>query len=326
MANLLDWNTREDLATIYDFSSTFALDQIDGLFGEEVAKIVAEFSLAAPPELEVEGTLIPGPPGSTDPREELVVRARTDRSLTYRGVSLENLSLEANYANEILRLEPLRFGLGGGEGEGWAIRRGAAANAEHPFSFGLEFRGGSPAAVTAAIPAVAEAVGDRFTADSDDASGDRKLDFTIECSGDPEAPETLVGEGNIDLHSPNLANVRLLGIFSRISEELPLPITLGSFQFQRARSSFLLNRGLVEFPDLSLHSPSSRLLASGSYEMDDGTVDFDARMNLLGETNFPVLTQLGLLLNPVGRVFEFRVWGPLEDLNWRLYLDPRSWG
>ena len=59
--------------------------------------------------------------------------------------------------------------------------------------------------------------------------------------------------------------------------------------------------------------------------MADGTIDFNARMQPLGEVRFPILAQLGNLLNPVGRVFEFRVWGDPYDPDWRLYLDPRSW-
>ncbi len=322
-ANLLDWETRETFAFLYDFHSTFALDAVSPLFGEEVGKIAGDFDMTDPPDLTIRGTLFPRAGSEGDPRESLLIEATADSPLRFHGIRLERLSFHANYGNDVLRVEPLRFRLGDGDGEGWILRRGIGEDSHR--SFAITLSDADPASVVAAIPTLAKATGERFSDKRRPGDDSRNLDFSIECSGDPSAPETMLGEGSLDLKSPNLANVRLLGILSRISEELPLPFTLGSFQFEQVGTSFIFNKGLVEMPDLTLRSPTSRLLASGLYRIEEKTIDFDARMHLLGGTDIPVLSQIGSLLNPVGRVFEFRVWGPLDDLNWRLYLDPRSW-
>jgi len=320
--NTIDPETREQTARFHDFTTTVDFAAIAPLFGEEVQEFVSDFALTAPPDLTIRGILLPGADG--DERENLLIQARTDQPLTYRGIALDSLTFNGHYANGVFRCEPVRFGLGGGTGEGWLIRRsGETGGRTH--STGLSFTGGDPVAVVQAVPLLREALGDRFDPDEKGTRESRNLDFSIECSGDLADPAMLLGEGSIDLTTPNLANIRLLGVFSRISEELPLPLTLGSFRFERVSSSFLLNRGLVEVPDLTLHSASSRVLASGAYDMADGTIDFNARMQPLGEVRFPILAQLGSLLNPVGRVFEFRVWGDPYDPDWRLYLDPRSW-
>ncbi|MFP4357809.1 MAG: AsmA-like C-terminal region-containing protein [Puniceicoccaceae bacterium] len=320
--DIIDPVTRDRTVRFHDLTSTVDFAAIAPLFGKEVREFVSDFELTAPPELTIRGTLLPGADG--DERENLLIRAHADRPLTYRGIALDSLVFDARYGNGVFRCEPVRFTLGKGTGEGWLIRRRRETEGGI-HSAGLTFTGGDPVAVVRAVPVLREAFGERFERDGEEARESRNLDFSIECSGDIDDPATLLGEGSLDLATPNLANIRLLGFFSRISEELPLPLTLGSFRFERVSSSFLLNRGLVEVPDLTLHSASSRVLASGAYDMDKGTIDFNARMQLLGEVRFPILAQLGNLLNPVGRVFEFRVWGDPDDPDWRLYLDPRSW-
>jgi hypothetical protein len=321
---LLDPKTRETSLKLYDFQSGFLLEKVSPLFGDEIAENLRALDLTRPPQLTIKGKIYYPEREEPSPNNLLLVQASTDAPLTYENVQLENLELTALYADQILRLSPIRFGLGKGTGKGWLIRR-PEGSPSGLSSLRLTFRDGIPSEVVAAIPTLAEKVGERLSELEAPDSGDHSLDFSIECSGDPDRPETLVGVGSLDLRTPNLANLRLLGILSRISEELPLPVTLGSFQFERATTSFLLNRGLVEFPDLTLYSPSSHILAEGEYRMNDQTLDFNARMQLLGQVRFPFLSQLGSLLSPIGKVFEFRIYGPLDNLNWRLYLDPRSW-
>jgi len=321
--NVMNWETRETFAFLYDLQSTFSLDAVSPLLGDRVKEIVDLFQTDVPPELKFSGVILPEESTVGDPREQLIVEARTDAPLSFKGIFLDSLSLSAVYADELTVISPLRFGLGGGIGEA-TVRWNAAAGDD--CSIQLDFSGGCPAEVVRAIPLLAEQTAGRFTdsrTDKNDRS--RNLDFAIECSGDPSDPESLFGEGTLDLRTPNLANVRLLGILSRISEELPLPVTIGSFAFNRAEAKFLLNRGLVEFNRFNLHSPSSMVVASGSYDMAEAEVDFDARMELLGGVKIPILAQIGYLLSPVGKVFEFRVFGPVDDMKWRLFLDPRSW-
>lgn len=323
-ANLLDWETRREYAKIYDFTSTLDLEKVAPLFGEEIEGIVSRFDLDAPPTLTVQGVLFPDIPGKDSPIDNLRIFASTDFPLTFSTIRLDNLAFRGVFQNDLLRIDPVDFGLGGGTGKAWIAYK-TEQGAESPATAWLELKNANPAEVAQAIPKIKEAVADRFEPSGNVDPEDSNLDFTIEVSGDLQEPETLLGEGRIDLLTPNLANVRLFGIFSRIYEELSLPLSFGSFQFERVSSSFLLNKGLVEMPNMTLHSPSSRLLASGSYSMENETIDFDARMQLLGEVNFPILSQIGFLLSPLGKAFEFRLWGELDDLNWRLYMDPRSW-
>ncbi len=321
---LIDPRSRDTRARIYDIESTFGFDQIAPLFGEELAEPLSAFQLTAPPKLRIHGALYPPIAGKDSPTDSLRVDAATDQPLTYRDIQLDRLRLSAHYSEDTLRIDPLYFGLGRGVGKGWIVQRPEGTD-QGRTSMRLDFTGGIPSAVVAALPPLADAMKNRIEAEENPDRKEHNLDFSIECSGDPDQPETLLGEGKLSLLSPNLANVRLLGVLSRISEEIPLPITLGSFQFERASTSFLLNRGLVEFSDLTLYSPSSRVVASGAYDMSDETMDFNAQMQILGQSKIPILAQLGALLNPVGKIFEFRIWGKVNDPQWRLYLDPRSW-
>lgn len=322
-ANLLNWQTREYSAFVYDFESTFSLEAVGPLFGENIQEIIENFEAPEAPSITVNGIILPDPADDGDSREELVVHARSPEPLLFHGNQLDSLELKAVYANGITVINPLNFQLGGGSGDAFVEWKETGMDR---CTLQLVFEGGDPAAVVQAIPILAEQVIDRFPElreSPDDLS--KNLNFSLECMGDPSRAETLFGEGTLELKTPNLANVRLLGILSRISEQLPLPLTLGSFEFNRVEADFLLNRGLIEFTRLDIHSPTSLVVASGSYDMDSARVDMDAKMQLLGGVKIPILSQIGMLLSPVGEVFEFRVYGPLDDMNWRLYLDPRSW-
>lgn len=323
-ANILDTTTKKDYAERYKFICTLDIQKAAPLFGKRVTELLETFSFTKPPRIEVSGVVFPNNPPRGDHAESLQVKARSDHPLVFRGVELEHLDFIAEYGEEKLFLSELYFGLGGGTGEGWAMIH-MGEEEETPLRFALEFHNGTPAQVVAKVPALAEAIGNRFQAETDLADDENnRLDFMIEASGDPDDLASFLGAGEISIKADTLADIHLLGLLSRIINELPLPITLGSFNFNSLRTSFLLNRGLVELPDLSLSSPSSRLSAAGEYRMSNQTIDFDVRVYLMGEMNVPILSQISQIFRPLANVFEFRLWGEFEDLNWRLNLDPRN--
>jgi len=323
-ANVLDSKTKKDYAERYQFICTLDIQKAAPLFGKKVTELLETFSFTSPPTVEVSGVVFPNTPPQGDHAESLQVIAHSDSPLLFRGIELDHLDFVAEYGEEKLFISEIYFGLGGGTGEGWAMVQ-LSESKETPLRFAVEFQNGSPSQVVSRVPALSEAIGDRFQSEMN-ITGDEnhRLDFMIEASGDPDDLSSFIGAGEITIQAPELADIHLLGLLSRIINELPLPVTLGSFNFNRLTTTFLLNRGLIELPDLSLSSPRSRLSASGQYSMFTQSIDFDVRVYLLGEMNVPILSQISQIFRPLANVFEFRLWGEFEDLSWRLNLDPRN--
>jgi len=292
------------------------------LVGENLAELVQRFEFSSPPTINVKGMLAlqSGEPWSD--REDLRVRVRAEDFFTFYGITFERMELEARYRQEKIMIDPVQVGFAGGFGYGTIAY---LPDSERSVEADLSIVRADPSKAVAALPFLTAETKQRLT--RPDAPGDsEKSLFSLRLDGAIDFPhlQTLDGEGEITLHTPRLADVHLLGLVSRVIEALPLPFRIGSISFDQLNAGFEATDGILFTDNLRLTSPTTRVEAIGTIDLSEMEMDLQATLFPLQEITVPLLGQLTQLLQPFGRVLDFRLHGPVDDPAIRFRLDPRN--
>ena len=78
----------------------------------------------------------------------------------------------------------------------------------------------------------------------------------------------------------------------------------------------------MRFDELRVTGPSALLQAKGYYHLNDGSLDFSAKVYPFDETTSILGSAVGLVLNPLSRVFEVRLQGTLANPSWIFAYGP----
>lgn len=307
----------------YDLESSLPLREVRSLTSGDLRGFLERIEPSEPPRLVLRGIAHPLGSGPGLPPEDLRLTADLPAPVRLAGIGFGSLAFAARYDGARVVVPQLEAGLGGGVLSGQLDYRleGPRANA---LALDLELADATPPALAEALPL--DLAASLANPGKGEGSDPGEVNLSFRGTGNPERPRDFLGEGTFRLRTESLPRIRLFGIFSRISELLPLPITLGSLGFDELETEFRLRDGLLTCRNLSLTGPSSRLRAEGTYDYSEDTIDMRAYLQLLGGTNLPLLSQLGSLLFPVERLLAFRVWGSRENPSVRLEIDPRNLG
>lgn len=313
----------QELGRHFSLHSTINPAAAQSIFGPEVEGIISQFTFSLPPTLDIQGVVYSPYARAHGWQDDLQVTGEALDPLTFRNIALDHLSFTSRYADGHIHVSPLEFGLGGGSGEGEVEHRTAEDTAGE-LRMRLNLRDAEPGKVAEALPWLDESTRKRFAGGEENGGASSHLHFDLNFSGQPEVPETHLGSGWISVQTPQLANVELLGDLSRLINTLPLPFRVASFSFRELESNFSLEGPQLHFPDIRINSPTSRVLASGKYDLAERQIEFDGRLFFLGETSGTLLAPLGFIMSPLGHAFEFRLHGDVDNPSWRVRLDPRN--
>ncbi len=303
-----------------DVESTIFPSAYGELVGPEIAALLRQFEFTNPPRISVMGKIFFEDRSPFKEGERLAIQATTNAPFSFYGLPMENLLLTANYSNRVVRVTDLDFGFAGGSGFGQL--KHDPREIPRPLQLNLSLENAHPGKAWQSLPFITEEQKARFGQFEE--LDDSLLSLTFAGIGDFPTLESFQGLGSIDLQSANLANVRLFGVISRLIEALPLPFYPGSINFHHLKADFRIANGKIHSENLKLLGATTRVEARGSYSMPDSQLDFMATLNPLRESSFPLLSEFSRLLQPFGRILEFRVTGPPEDPDIRFRVDPRS--
>lgn len=132
------------------------------------------------------------------------------------------------------------------------------------------------------------------------------------------------GYGQLDISGNGLAQIHLLGPFSKALNDLKIPI--GSFGLNKLNSSFYINKEIVDVHHLEINGDQTQVLGNGSYNIKDQSIDFDIKVDILKNAflSFSNLGIFGELFNPIKELLSFTVTGTPDEQIWRSRFDPRN--
>ncbi len=303
----------ESQTLLVDIESTLALPALAVAF--EQPWIARDFTADPPPHVRVSGKQVSERGGDvTDTSLDIGIEAD---AFTYREVAGEKLRMDARLRNARLDLAVRELSAFGGQAEGTVSI--ADRMAEEP-AFELDLAGSSLAypellrllrqfTMTEAERAEAPSLPDRGT-------------VRFEFSGDGVFPHTerFSGEGKVAIEEADLGTIRLVGILSRILEQVGLP--LASFTLNSLEASFRVADSVLHFPHLTFQGPTMRVRAEGDIALPDQRLDLDLRVFPLTPEENPLVSALGLVFRPLTYALRIELSGTPESPSWRFRHSP----
>ncbi|HWB60911.1 MAG TPA: AsmA-like C-terminal region-containing protein [Chthoniobacteraceae bacterium] len=143
--------------------------------------------------------------------------------------------------------------------------------------------------------------------DYDNSHGELNGSYTFTGRGDDA--RNMQGEGQVTVTNGNVFAIPFLGPFTSIMNSL-VP-GLGYDVARKASADFHIANGAIDIPSrtFAVQGRGFNMLGGGKIYFLDDSMDFDIRLNASG--------LMGVLVNPVGKLFEYTSQGSLSNPVWR---------
>ncbi len=148
------------------------------------------------------------------------------------------------------------------------------------------------------------------------------IDLTLQASGPSSNFMKLNGSGKIKVIDKELSRIPLFGFLSEGLLKSPIPIPTGSLSFDTLEGLFELKNEKIVFENLILSGNLSKAECKGSVDVLNKTIDFNAKLKLLGNIPIPLIDKIASLADPVSFLAEFKISGDWNQPSWKLLIDP----
>ena len=317
------WMRQEDSeglgssATFLDIETKIDLPAILSLAGGNLKTLGNNFEMTVTPQLHVRGIFWKDNEGNPT-RKDIFVRARTEAPLSFRGIPLDFLSMDARFQKTRSLFDNLSFGLAGGRGQGIF----SLDNTDTPgrLELSIDLTGADYSKIVDLLSL--KRSGSLPNTQSNEPERKRKkagkLDIHLSATGIPDEVLSLKGEGELKIVDADLALVQIFGDLSRLLSITGIKFT--TIDLDEASGHFTLEEGLISFPELLVTGPNTVIRAKGDVLMPDLQLDFSVNVFLMEKSEIPVFEILGPLLHPLGYAFGLGLRGSFKKPEWRITL------
>lgn len=307
------WNYKETeqktlVSTYVDGSTQIPLEQLDTLAeNPSLHEILKSFNCYKPPFLSIKGLKHSNPI-----HDHFDVQFNAQSSLYYKNFPLDKLYFDANYKNKSSSISNINFGFATGSGSASVILTKAHNSASDRFSLNLNL-------VNAQQDLAIKHLKEYFTQSKLPVNQlthyGGNINLNAKLTGLLGNLNSFSGNGNIHILDADFGKINLFGFISQLS-------SAGSFQLTDAQSSFSVNHGFVEFPDLNIFGPSVNIKSQGRLNLSSHEIDFLMDIDPLGRGKRPIISQALLILTPITQSFQVKLTGTVENPQWNASLTP----
>ena len=278
------------------------LETAGKLFGSKVEKVLADFTVEETPDVVAEGVLFGKGPFDfleKPPLNDFTVQSQTGKA-AFLSIPLDFLQIDLHNLGHAITIDPLHFGFAGGKAEGWLKHRHNPEGPPMEFSIHLK-----DADKHLAIQNLSQNPKLNLKPSKPPKKKATFQSFQIHATGDHGDLSSFEGSGSFALRDPGLAQINMLGLFSKELKRFTLPLI--SYSFDRMEAKFKLRKQFMVFDPqpLIVRGPTSKLDATGSFNIKTRELDFKIRLLQLG-----LLPLAGILEMNLGGTIDKPVWNP----------------
>lgn len=304
-----DWDTLD-----FDFDSTLPTAALVRLLGEGAEPVFAPYDFTRPPHIRISGNV------RTPDRRDVRFTASTDSPFLFEGFGVESLAVEGRMEDQVITLDPMTARVAGGELTGRAVVSGP--DADRWLALDHRLTGASLDTILDLL-AARQAASEGVKPEAAPRRPGGKLDLTLQATGPLPRPEELQGSGRAAITGAHFAEINLLGPLSDVFKSTGLGFT--SLSLESLTTRYELDGGVLRFPNLRLTGPSAVVEASGRYVLEDGKLDFRAKLFPYEGKGGVLSNAADFVLSPLSNALEFRLGGSLEKPDWSFTYGPRGW-
>lgn len=283
-------------------------------------EIIGSLQFVQPPRLHAEGAIEGRGPGAIP---NYTFRGQAAGGLHYYGFPLETARVAGGVTGAEVRLDEIEFTTAGGRGTGKAALYGSGDTRRLGFDLNVNgtdlaraIRAGEEYQANRRGQKIAATTGSKFI---QRATGGR-LDVALSAEGQPGDLASFTGTGNAAITGTELGEIQLFGLLSQVLSGLSLKFS--SLKLDSARTSFKLDQGRLQFPDLKISGPSAAIDGHGDFMLANDALNFTAKFKPFAESDNPLTAIIGIVINPITSILELKLSGVLTEPRWSVIVGP----
>ncbi|MEM8867457.1 MAG: AsmA-like C-terminal region-containing protein [Verrucomicrobiota bacterium] len=308
----------------YDFEGALPLNAIISLLGEgPVAESVADFQSDALTQIDLSGAHFNQAYPEYATKSHFDLSAAIDDRLVYQATPLDYLQFQLYQRSSGLYLREAKFGYADGQGEFLVD-----VSPQRKINLQLSLIDADKAQSIRDLPhldAVETDLGVESAEQTDNPEREEaRLDFKLHAQGPLDNPYQFEGFGQIEIRDKKLASVRLLGPLSTLLESARIGFT--SIVLNQFQTGFILQNRQVTFNDFQITGPTTLIKGRGTLGIENQALDMRISVAPFGNAGASesTLRRVTNIVNPIPKLFEFKLTGTLAKQSWRSLYDPRN--
>ena len=302
----------------------FYLEAFSDILDSDIGQFVQEFKLVEPPVLNIRGQLNYGS-GRPQNRRVFYIESRAPAPLEFKGTPLDYLNFDLFLDDRSFALTGLDLGFGGGRATG-SVTSYRANDGADEVSLDLDLKEANHrdfvALLSSFIPSGPGPGPSAGEAESVTPMGAGKVDFSLKATGRPPDLSAYQAQGNFRFYDARLGSIHLFGSLSRLFSGTWMNFT--TLTIKSADSDFTFADNQLQLPNLVFTGANANIRAQGTMSLPDSDLDFRVKVFFLESGRANVLTVFSPLFVPLGHALELRLFGTLDQPQWRFTLDPRN--
>ncbi|MGC6455414.1 MAG: AsmA-like C-terminal region-containing protein [Coraliomargaritaceae bacterium] len=334
-AGSIDLTRRQDgipslVALHLNVETELSIDGTRKLIGEILYnRIVGDFTFTERPKIKLHGSsYFTSRYPEYKNKSYFSFQADANGPLVYSGAPIDYLRLNGYSDDAVTQLRDINFGYADGFGNG-VIDLWSRPRKPDTLCFKMQLNNADEQKAIAYLPAL-DSLEDNFQtkqeikSNSTSHAGSGSLDAYLHAIGPLDDPYNYSGNGNFTIRDKQLGAIQLLGPLSILLQGTALGFT--SFELNEMSAQISLEKEIVQFTDLQVNGPLTRIEASGSMGLESQMLDMRVAVHLFGNTSNrknPII-QITNLVNPLSTLLQFELSGTLEKQKWRSIYDPRK--
>lgn len=306
-----------------DLQTRMRIDEAKQLFDDEIAALLNDFEAAYPVEATLRGAIFNDAYPGFAPYSFVDIQTNSARPLRFKGIALDDLRFDLFGRNDVTHLRNLQSGFAGGR-----INAAADLTRDEEDRPRIRLQGHLHAADPSQIEDFLQMLSDRKDDDTiaqERAGQGRRFDAELHAQGPVEDLYAFSGFGHFRLENETLGQIQLFGPISTLLQRARIGYT--SFRLDTMEGSFAIEGERLQFNDLRIDGPQTRMDATGVFGLLDQSLDVRVSVYLFGNAGNPdsPLRQLQQWVSqPLPNLLEFQLSGTLEEQRWRSLYDPRN--
>ncbi len=140
--------------------------------------------------------------------------------------------------------------------------------------------------------------------------------------GPASDPFQFQGTGNFFLDGIDVGRIEFLGGLRKNLAKFNLPMPSDALRFNTLEAPFQIDQGNLTFDNFELKGPLSKIVGKGTFDLTNNTVNLNADLKLLGNIQVPIVAQVLSIADPLSRLSEIHVHGPIGKPSWEILVTP----
>jgi len=140
--------------------------------------------------------------------------------------------------------------------------------------------------------------------------------------GPASDPFQFQGTGNFFLDGIDVGRIEFFGGLRKNLAKFNLPMPSDALRFNTLEAPFQIDQGNLTFDNFELKGPLSKIVGKGTFDLTNNTVNLNADLKLLGNIQVPIFAQVLSFADPLSRLSEIHVHGPIGKPSWEILVTP----